>query len=254
MQGGLKMTDVKGKWALITGASRGLGYLSALFMAQRGCNLVLHSRDAAHCEKVLSEVKTLGVEAYAVSAELSEPESVTDMLAEIDSNNTQIDIVLNNAGLQIAYRTDYLSTPVSDYDISFRINTIAPMMICYHYLPKMAERGFGRIVNTTSGIDLEPEQAGYSAAKAALNKVTHDIGMKYDGTDIMINLTDPGWCRTELGGPKAPNSPESAIPGIVVGAFLSDKKSGRIFSAQDFAGMTLEEAVAKAETIDSDYR
>ncbi len=254
MQGGLKMTDVKGKWALITGASRGLGYLSALFMAQRGCNLVLHSRDAAHCEKVLSEVKVLGVEAYAVSAELSEPESVTDMLAEIDSNNTQIDIVLNNAGLQIAYRTDYLSTPVSDYDISFRINTIAPMMICYHYLPKMAERGFGRIVNTTSGIDLEPEQAGYSAAKAALNKVTHDIGMKYDGTDIMINLTDPGWCRTELGGPKAPNSPESAIPGIVVGAFLSDKKSGRIFSAQDFAGMTLEEAVAKAETIDSDYR
>lgn len=254
MQGGLKMTDVKGKWALITGASRGLGYLSALFMAQRGCNLVLHSRDAAHCEKVLSEVKALGVEAYAVSAELSEPESVTDMLAEIDSNNTQIDIVLNNAGLQIAYRTDYLSTPVSDYDISFRINTIAPMMICYHYLPKMAERGFGRIVNTTSGIDLEPEQAGYSAAKAALNKVTHDIGMKYDGTDIMINLTDPGWCRTELGGPKAPNSPESAIPGIVVGAFLSDKKSGRIFSAQDFAGMTLEEAVAKAETIDSDYR
>ena len=254
MQGGLKMTDVKGKWALITGASRGLGYLSALFMAQRGCNLVLHSRDAAHCEKVLSEVKALGVEAYAVSAELSEPESVTDMLAEIDSNNTQIDIVLNNAGLQIAYRTDYLLTPVSDYDISFRINTIAPMMICYHYLPKMAERGFGRIVNTTSGIDLEPEQAGYSAAKAALNKVTHDIGMKYDGTDIMINLTDPGWCRTELGGPKAPNSPESAIPGIVVGAFLSDKKSGRIFSAQDFAGMTLEEAVAKAETIDSDYR
>ncbi len=248
------MTDVKGKWALITGASRGLGYLSALFMAQRGCNLVLHSRDAAHCEKVLSEVTALGVEAYAVSAELSEPESVTDMLAEIDSNNTEIDIVLNNAGLQIAYRTDYLSTPVSDYDISFRINTIAPMMICYHYLPKMAERGFGRIVNTTSGIDLEPEQAGYSAAKAALNKVTHDIGMKYDGTDIMINLTDPGWCRTELGGPKAPNSPESAIPGIVVGAFLSDKKSGRIFSAQDFAGMTLEEAVAKAETIDSDYR
>ena len=70
------MTDVKGKWALITGASRGLGYLSALFMAQRGCNLVLHSRDAAHCEKVLSEVKVLGVEAYAVSAELSEPESV----------------------------------------------------------------------------------------------------------------------------------------------------------------------------------
>ncbi len=248
------MVNVKGKWALITGASRGIGYLSAVFMAEQGANLILHSRDAAHCEKVLAEVKALGVEAYAVSAELSEPDSVQQMLAEIDAKGTQVDIVLNNAGLQIAYRTDYLATPYTDYDISFRINTVAPMLICYHFLPKMAERGFGRIVNTTSGIDLEPEQAGYSAAKAALNKVTHDIGKMYDGTDVMINLTDPGWCRTDLGGPNAPNSPESALPGVLVGAFADDKKSGRIFSAQEFTGLSLEEAVAKAEQQDSDYQ
>ena len=247
------MVNVKGKWALITGASRGIGYLSAVFMAEQGANLILHSRDAAHCEKVLAEVKALGVEAYAVSAELSEPDSVQQMLAEIDAKGTQVDIVLNSAGLQIAYRTDYLATPYTDYDISFRINTVAPMLICYHFLPKMAERGFGRIVNTTSGIDLEPEQAGYSAAKAALNKVTHDIGKMYDGTDVMINLTDPGWCRTDLGGPNAPNSPESALPGVLVGAFADDKKSGRIFSAQEFTGLSLEEAVAKAEQQDSDY-
>lgn len=247
------MVNVKGKWALITGASRGIGYLSAVFMAEQGANLILHSRDAAHCEKVLAEVKALGVEAYAISAELSEPDSVQQMLAEIDAKGTQVDIVLNNAGLQIAYRTDYLATPYTDYDISFRINTVAPMLISYHFLPKMAERGFGRIVNTTSGIDLEPEQAGYSAAKAALNKVTHDIGKMYDGTDVMINLTDPGWCRTDLGGPNAPNSPESALPGVLVGAFADDKKSGRIFSAQEFTGLSLEEAVAKAEQQDSDY-
>ena len=247
------MINVNGRWALITGASRGIGYLSAKFMAEQGCNLVLHSRDAAHCEKLLAEVKALGVEAYSVSAELSEPEQVQKMLGEIDAKGTPIDIVLNNAGLQIAYRTEYLSTPYTDYDISFRINTVAPMMICYHYLPKMAAKGFGRIVNTTSGIDLEPEQAGYSAAKAALNKVTHDLGKVYNGTDVMINLTDPGWCRTDLGGPMAPNSPESAVPGVLVGAFADDKKSGRIFSAQEFSGLTLEDAVAKAEMQDSDY-
>ena len=247
------MVNVKGKWALITGASRGIGYLSAVFMAEQGANLILHSRDAAHCEKVLAEVKALGVEAYAVSAELSEPDSVQQMLAEIDAKGTQVDIVLNNAGLQIAYRTDYLATPYTDYDISFRINTTAPMMICYHFLPAMEKRGFGRIVNTTSGIDLEPEQAGYSGAKAALNKVTRDLGLKYQGTDITLNLADPGWCRTDLGGPKAPNAPESALPGVLVGAFVSDRKSGRIFSAQEFAGMSLEEAVAKAESQDSPY-
>ena len=51
------MTNVKGKWALLTGASRGIGYLSAVFMAKQGCNLVLHSRTAEHCDKVLAEVK-----------------------------------------------------------------------------------------------------------------------------------------------------------------------------------------------------
>lgn len=241
------MVNVKGRWALITGASRGIGYLSAIFMAKQGCNLILHSRSLEHSEKVLNEVKELGVEAYAVAAELSDLPQVEKMLAEIDALGKRVDIVLNNAGLQIAYRTDYLTTPYSDYTESFKINTIAPMMICYHFIPKMIENGFGRILNTTSGIALDPQQAGYSASKAALDKVTIDIGSKLQGTDVMINLTDPGWCRTDLGGPNAPNAPESAIPGIVVGAFVDDKKSGRYLGAPNFTGMTLEDAVAKAE-------
>ena len=247
------MVNVKGKWALITGASRGIGYHAAICMAKQGCNLVLHSRKAEHCEKVLNEVKELGVEAYVVTAELSDFVQVEAMLKSIDEKGTDIDIVLNNAGLQIAYRTEYLDTPMSDYDISFKINTMAPMMICYHFLPKMKERGFGRIVNTTSGIRLEPQQAGYSASKAALDKVTIDLGSVYQGTDVILSLADPGWCRTDLGGPNAPNAPESAIPGVIVGAFVDDKKSGRLFSAGNFTGLTLEEAVAKAEAMDSPY-
>lgn len=248
------MVNVKGRWALITGASRGIGYLTALFMAEQGCNLILHARKPENAEEVLSEVKAKGVEAYIVSAELSKPEEVEKMLKEIDEKGTQVDIVLNNAGLQIAYRTEYYKTPVEDYTESFKINTIAPAMICYHFIPKMIERGFGRVLNTTSGIRLEPEQAGYSASKAALDKITIDLGSKLEGSDVMINLTDPGWCRTDLGGPNAPNAPESAIPGIVVGAFIDDKKSGRYLNAPYFTGMTLEDAVAKAEAeFDSPY-
>ncbi|MBP3637196.1 MAG: SDR family oxidoreductase [Clostridia bacterium] len=241
------MVNVKGKWALITGASRGIGYLTALFMAEQGCNLILHSRKKEHCDKVLSEVKAKGVEAVVVEAELVDLDQVQAMLNTIDEMGMQVDIVLNNAGVQIAYRNDYCATPVSDFTQSFNINTIAPAMICYHFLPKMVERGFGRILNTTSGIALDPQQAGYSASKAALDKFTIDLGSKVQGTDVMINLTDPGWCRTDLGGPHAPNAPESAIPGIVVGAFVDDKKSGRYLNAPHFTGMTLEEAVAHAE-------
>lgn len=241
------MVDVKNHWALITGASRGIGKLSAEYMAEQGCNLILHSRTLEHTKDLAEKLQAKGIEVRCVAAELSNLDAVSKMIEEIDAMDIQLDIILNNAGLQIAYRSEYFTTPISDYDISFKINTMAPMMICYHFMPKMIERGFGRVVNTTSGIALEPEQAGYSASKAALDKVTIDLGSKLEGTDVMINLADPGWCRTDLGGPNAPNSPESTIPGILVGAFLDDKKSGRIFGAQEFVGMTMEEALAKAE-------
>lgn len=241
------MTNVKGKWVLITGASRGLGLLATRFMAGQGCNLILHSRCKENTAMLEQEVKAMGVDAYSVEAELSDMSQVERMLSEIDSLGVSVDIILNNAGLQIAYRTEYLTTPANDYSTSFAINTIAPMMIVYHFLPGMIERGFGRIVNTTSGIALEAEQAGYSASKAALDKVTIDLGHKINGSDVIISLTDPGWCRTDMGGPNAPNAPESVIPGIVVGAFVDDKQSGRLFCAQDYVEMTLEEAVEKAQ-------
>ena len=240
------MIDVTNKWALITGANRGIGYRIAKFMAGKGCNLILHSRSLEHTKSVLAEVQALGVEAYAVAAELSDLAQVQAMINEIEARGTKVDILFNNAAVQIAYRTDYWKTPAEDYEKSFVINTIAPMMLCYHFIPKMIERGFGRVINTTSGIRNEPEQAGYSASKAALDKVTADLAGKLDGTDVCINLTDPGWCRTDLGGPNAPNDPDSVIPGIVVGAFVDDKKSGRNLGAQAFAGMTLEDAIKKA--------
>ncbi len=242
-----KMVNVRGKWALITGASRGLGYEMALYMAGQGCNLILHSRTLENSKKVAVEAKALGVEVVIVAAEMSVDSSVKAMLETIEGIGMTVDFVFNNAAVQIAYRVDYFQTPVEDFDMSFKINLIAVATICYHFLPKMIARGFGRIVNTTSGIQNEPQQAGYSASKAALNKFTIDLSTVIDGTNVMMSLTDPGWCQTDLGGKYAPNTPQSTLPGLVVPAFMDDKKSGRIFSAQDFTGLSLEEAIKKAE-------
>ena len=81
-------------------------------MAKQGCNLILHSRSLDGTKTVLEEVKALGVEAYSVAAELSNASEVENMLKEIDEKGTQVDVVLNNAGLQIGYRADYLNTPI----------------------------------------------------------------------------------------------------------------------------------------------
>ena len=156
------MLDLKGKWALVTGASRGIGKLAAEALAEHGCNLILLSRDKQHTAP-LAAVLSERVRVHEVACDLADAKSVEQAIAEIDALGVPVDVILNNAGVQIAYRTDYWQTPVSDYMTSFQINTVSPMMLCYHFIPKMIERGFGRVVNTTSGIRLEPEQAGYSA-------------------------------------------------------------------------------------------
>lgn len=247
------MVDLKGKWVLITGASRGLGRLIALAMAEQGCNLILHGRTKEHCNKILAEVTEKGVQAYTIGAELDDMAQLEKMLAEIDGMGVQVDVVFNNAGLQTKYRSGIFDTPVSEFETSFRINTIAPMIICYHFLPKMLERGFGRIINTSSDINHEPQQAPYSASKSALDKITMDLAYTYRDTDVVISLSNPAWCKTDMGGENAFFEPETAIPGLLVGAFVDDKKTGRYFNAQDFRGMTLEDAVAKAELQESAY-
>lgn len=247
------MLDLSGKWVLVTGAARGIGRLISLAMAGQGCHLLLHSRSLAHTRELEEQLRAMGVQALSFEADLARPDSVEAMLAAIDETQIPVEVVFNNAGLQIGYRTDYLNTPIEDYPVSFQINTIAPMQICYHFLPQMLARGFGRIVNTTSGIALEAEQGGYSASKAALSKVTVDLSYKLRGTDVILSLTDPGWCRTDLGGPHAPNAPESTIPGVIVGAFVDDGTQGRLFEAQNFAGLPLAEAVERAALIPSPW-
>ncbi|MGB2272055.1 MAG: SDR family NAD(P)-dependent oxidoreductase [Pseudomonadales bacterium] len=246
------MISVKNKWALITGASRGIGYLSALAMAQQGCNLILHSRDIKHCDKVKSETEALGVEVICVAAELANHNEVVNMLNDIDATGKPVDIVLNNAGIQVAYRENCWATPAEDFTLSYNVNLIAITTICYHLIPKMIARGFGRVVNTTSGIKDDPQQAAYSASKAALDKFTIDLAAKLDNTGVTLSLTDPDWCRTDLGGPHANHSPESALPGVIVATFLSDNekfKGCRYINAQEFSGLTLEQACEKAAAI-----
>ncbi len=229
----------------ITGASRGLGRLIAEYMADHVSTLLVHARKLSHLENLIEHLKARGKKVEAIAADLSDPASVSAMLDEIENRGLKIDILFNNAAIQIAYRSDPFETPVEDFTESFMVNTIAPAMIVYRLLPAMISRNFGRIINVTSGISGEPEQAGYSASKAALDKITLDLEKLISGKDIAISLVDPGWCRTDLGGPQAPNAPESALPGMVLGAFLSAEKSGRLIRAQEFTGLSLKEAIGQ---------
>lgn len=105
----------------------------------------------------------------------------------------------------------------------------------------MMSRGFGRIVNVTSGIKDTPQLDAYSLTKAALDKYTRDLAIELEGTGVLANMLDPGWCRTDLGGPNAENDVTSVLPGALIPAMLGkqgpEAPKGTIFAAQEYAGI-----------------
>lgn len=227
--------DLKGKWALVTGASRGIGKQVALGLAEKGCHLVLHSRLREHTAALAAELASWGVNAVSLGAELSDEKAVDTLMDEAFAASGGLDIVYNNAAIMTPFRKDYLATPAEDFRQSFEVNVIAPIRITHRVLPGMRERRWGRVIQVTSGIQDQPELMAYAASKAALDKFVHDTVPSLRGSGVLMNLLDPGWLRTDLGGPNAPNSVESVMPGALVPALVEGEVHGVLFRAQDYA-------------------
>jgi len=226
--------DLRGKWALVTGASRGIGREISRGLAAKGCNLVLHARQREHLGSLERELGS-AVKVAVVGAELSVEAEVERLVREAQAASGGIDVLFNNAAIMTPYRKNYAEVTADDYRKSFEVNLIAPVRITHGLLPHMMARKFGRIVQVTSGIRDEPELMAYAASKAALDKFVRDTVIRLRGTGVTMNLLDPGWLRTDLGGPNAPNSVESVMPGALMPALVDDDVQGKWFSAQDYA-------------------
>jgi len=235
----VRKADIRGKWALITGASRGVGRQVALGLASHGCHLVLHSRESAHTQGVRAELEGRAVQVQSVAAELSKPKEVDRLIDQALEISGGIDIVYNNAAVQTPYRSNWLEAPPEDYRASFEVNVVALARICQRLIPGMVARKWGRIVNVSSGIAEQPELMAYAVSKAAVDKFVRDAVCRLEGTGVLMNLLDPGWLRTDMGGPNAPNSVESVLPGALVPVLLDDGTTGQFFRAQDYVGKTL---------------
>jgi len=235
----MQKADIRGKWALITGASRGVGRQVSMGLASYGCNVVLHSRDTQGTDSLATDLRATGVQVIQVAAELSDIAQVDAMLAQVLAHTSGIDIVYNNAAIMTPYRSDWQHIPVADFERSFAVNVIALIHICHGLIPGMVARGWGRIINLTSGIKDQPELIAYSISKAAVDKFVTDTASKIAPAGVLINLLDPGWLRTDMGGSNAPGAVESVLPGALVPALLSDGTTGHFFRAQDYAGQDI---------------
>jgi len=235
--------DIANKWALVTGASRGVGQQIALGLAKKGVNLVLHSSSRQNQETTVNLVKGTGVTVNSVEGDLSNRDSISSFIEQAKSLSGGIDILYNNAAIMTSH-TPIFETPQTDYEKSFQVNVYAVIQICAYFAPRMVSRGWGRIINVSSGINDTPGLDAYSLTKAALDKYTRDLAIELQGTDVLANMLDPGWCRTDMGGKDAFNDVTSVLPGALIPAMLGKQEpqapKGKMFVAQDYAGIKWE--------------
>lgn len=229
------MISLENKTALITGSSRGIGQQIALGLAELGCNIIVHGRTEQSCESTLQLLKKYSVKTYCVYGELSEEASIDSVIAQVNDLTIPVDILYNNAAVMSPYRHDFWSHTFHDWINSYVINVFAMYKLCAAFIPNMIANGWGRVVNLTSGIKGQPELAPYGATKFAVDKLTLDIAVKLEGTNVRINHLDPGWLRTELGGEYAPNKVEDVLPGALEPVLIENNgPNGQLFSALDF--------------------
>lgn len=229
-------TPLAGRTALVTGASRGVGMLVAEALALKGADLILHARSEAACAETVARVKAAGRRATVMAAELADPSQV-EALADKALATGPVDILYNNAAVMHPWRDKLELHTQKDWEWSFQVNVFALVRLCVRLVPGMRERRWGRVVNVTSGIDKTPQLAGYGASKWAVDKFTDDLAADLKGTGVIVSRMDPGWLRTDLGGPQAPNDPTSVLPGALVPVLLPDDAAGgQFFRAQELRG------------------
>jgi 3-oxoacyl-[acyl-carrier protein] reductase len=228
------MTKLNRKWALVTGSSRGIGQQVALGLAAKGCHIILHGRSIEGCAETATRLKEYDVDIRIVAGELGTPDGDQTVIDAVLAEQVKVDILYNNAAVMSAWKDHVFDIPLEEWERVFNINLYSMIRLCNAFIPLMISRGWGRVVNVTSGIKDTPQLAPYSVSKAAVDKYSQDLATELQETGVLISTLDPGWLKTDLGGEHADHEVETVLPGALVPVLLDDAaEGGRMYAAQD---------------------
>ena len=188
--------DITGEVAIVTGASRGLGFLLARELARHSGRLVITARDAAELEQAAGELRAAGAQVIAVPADLSDEASPQRLIDAAVDRYGRLDILINNAGLIQVGPVD--SSAVSDYESALSVMALAPVRLTLAALPVMRARDHGRIVTITSigGKVSVPHLLPYSVAKFAAVGFSEGLRAELGRGPVSVTTVVPGLMRT----------------------------------------------------------
>lgn len=190
---GIKQFNLDGKTAIITGGSKGLGEAMAAALASAGANLLLTSRNADEAASVAKDLeKEYGIKAVGIAADVSEPQEVDAMVARAISEFGKIDILINNAGINIRGPIEELT--YEQFQQVQNINTNGVWLCVRAVVPHMKQAKSGRIINVSSTLGLVglALRSPYSASKGAVLLMTKTLGLELAPWNITVNALCPG--------------------------------------------------------------
>jgi NAD(P)-dependent dehydrogenase (short-subunit alcohol dehydrogenase family) len=230
------MSNLKGRRIVLTGASRGVGYHSTRLLLAAGAEVFGTARDEGRLKKAAESLQGLGRFTPFVAdwADLAAPQRVAEAVAK---HWNAVDVLINNAAVQM-WKPGFQVEGLKVFHEHFRINVAAQHELIVHLLPLIKAGVEPRIVNVSSGagkLDVLRESADgatYKFTKFALNGLTLLWAQELKGK-VSVNAFDPGWLKTDLGGPNAPGEPEDGGRRMMEYLSLPWELTGRFFHGKE---------------------
>jgi 3-hydroxybutyrate dehydrogenase len=190
------MAQLKGKTALVTGSTSGIGLAIAIGLAKQGANIMVNG--FGDKEGAIAAIKVCGVEVEYHGADMSKPNEIQDLIEQTEKRFGTLDILVNNAGIQ--YVANVEDFPADKWEAIIAINLSSAFYTSHHALPGMKKRNWGRIINIASvhGLVGSTQKAAYVAAKHGIIGLTKVTALENAQTGVTCNAICPGWVLTPL--------------------------------------------------------
>ena len=193
------------KVAIVTGASRGIGRAISIALAQEAATVVLAARSTEKLHEVAEKVTKAGGKPEIVVTELTEEESIKNLVKTTNEKFSRLDILINNAGVTHSAKLEQTAT--EDWQHCINVNARAPFILCREALPLLKKSQASYIINIASvvGVKGYPLQSAYTSSKHALRGMTISLAEELKGSNIRVHLLCPGGVDTDMVGSVRPD-------------------------------------------------
>jgi len=234
-----------GKVALVTGASRGIGRVTALTLAEQGADVVVCARSAELLTEVASQIEALGRRALAVTADVSKTADIENLLEKALATFGRVDILVNNAG--ITRDGLLMRMKDEDWDSVLDTNLKSAFLLSRSLAKVMSKQRYGRIINISSVVGEigNPGQANYAASKAGLLGLTKSVARELARRNVTVNAVTPGFIETEMTDALGENARQELLSKIPLGRLgqAEDVAHAVLYLASDHAGYVTGQAL-----------